>query len=102
MAGERLFLDASFVVARFSPRDQYHQAARQLAARADDCGELWTTEAVLLEIGAALAAPGQRKLRFAFGISSTAILVTGWSRSRVASWSGPWSSSASAQTKPGA
>ena len=50
MAGERLFLDAGFVVARFSARDQYHQAARNLAARVAEYRELWTTEAVLLEV----------------------------------------------------
>jgi predicted nucleic acid-binding protein len=31
-----------------------------LAARLGDCRELWTTEAILLEIGAAFAAPAQR------------------------------------------
>jgi len=62
MAGERLFLDAGFVVARFSPRDQYHQAARRVGGRLRDYRELWTTEAVLLEISAALAAPGQREI----------------------------------------
>jgi predicted nucleic acid-binding protein len=62
VAGERLFLDVSFVVARFSRRDQYHKAARSLATRTRDYRELWTTEAVLLEIGAAFAAPGQRQI----------------------------------------
>jgi len=62
MPGERLFLDTSFVVARFSPHDQYHQRVRKLAARVRDCRELWTTEAILLEIAAAFAAPAQRHL----------------------------------------
>lgn len=62
MASERLFLDTSFVVARFNRRDQYHEPARELAQRADTCRELWTTEAVLLEVGGAFRDPGQRSL----------------------------------------
>lgn len=62
MAGERLFLDAGFVVARFNVRDQYHEAARSLASRVRDCRELWTTDAVLLEIGAAFASPPRRSI----------------------------------------
>ena len=62
MAVDRLFLDTGFVVARFYRRDQYHQSARALAKRCDECNELWTTEAILLEIGAAFREPRQRKV----------------------------------------
>jgi uncharacterized protein len=57
---ERLFLDRSFVVARFYRRDQYHASAHHLNETVDTCAELWTTEAVLLEVGAAFSSPGQR------------------------------------------
>ncbi len=58
--GDRLFLDSGFFVARFSPRDQYHQAARRLTRLVDEARELWTTEAILLEVGAVFRRPGQR------------------------------------------
>ncbi len=60
MAADRVFLDSGFFVARFNPRDQYHQAARRLARLVDEADELWTSEAILLEVGAAFRAPGQR------------------------------------------
>lgn len=60
--GDRLFLDSGFFVARFNPRDQYHQAARRLAGLADEAGELWTTEAILLEVGAVFRGPAQRHI----------------------------------------
>lgn len=62
MAAERLFLDTGFLLAAFNQRDQYHQAALRLSARLDTCRELWTTDAVLLELGAALSAPPQRQV----------------------------------------
>lgn len=62
MAAERLFLDAGFVIARFRKNDQYHVSARALANRCDQCRELWTTEAVFLEIGAAFREPLERPL----------------------------------------
>ena len=62
MPREKLFLDTSFVQAWFNRRDQYHQPARQLAQRRRDCQELWTTEAVLLEIGSAFRAPQRRAI----------------------------------------
>ncbi len=62
MAVDRLFLDTGFVLARFNRRDQYHQAALALAKRCDACSELWTTEAVLLEVGAAFREPNQRRI----------------------------------------
>jgi predicted nucleic acid-binding protein len=62
MAVDRLFLDTGFVVARFNRRDQYHQAARRLAETFDACRELWTTEGVLLEVGAAFRETSQRAI----------------------------------------
>ena len=62
MAVDRLFLDTGFVVARFYRRDQYHQSALALAKRCDECNELWTTEAIFLEIGAAFREPKQRRV----------------------------------------
>jgi predicted nucleic acid-binding protein len=62
MARERLFLDTSFVVARFYRRDQHHQRANQLKVRIESCAELWTTEAILLEVGAAFCHPLQRSI----------------------------------------
>lgn len=62
MAGDRLFLDTGFVLAWFNRRDQYHEVARKLAGSFLACRELWTTEAILLEVGAAFCSPGQRSI----------------------------------------
>jgi len=62
VAAERLFVDTAFLLAVFNQRDQYHQAALRLSARVRKCRELWTTDAVLLEIGAAFSAPAQRQI----------------------------------------
>lgn len=48
------FIDTSFVIALVNKGDQYHGEAASLAARFDK-RELVTTDAVLLEIGNALA-----------------------------------------------
>ncbi|HXG64758.1 MAG TPA: PIN domain-containing protein [Blastocatellia bacterium] len=50
----RIFVDTLFVVALVNPRDQYHQRATELADRFEN-SPLLTTDAVLLEIGNALA-----------------------------------------------
>lgn len=50
----RIFVDTLFVVALINQRDQYHQQASKLADRFAEYS-LITTEAVLLEIGNALA-----------------------------------------------
>ena len=60
MARERLFLDTSFIVARFYRRDQFHSSAMQLTQRLNTCEELWTTEAILLEVSAVFSSPDQR------------------------------------------
>lgn len=62
MTSDRLFLDTGFVLAWFNRRDQYHEVARKLAARFLSCAELWTTEAILLEIGAAFSSTDQRPI----------------------------------------
>jgi predicted nucleic acid-binding protein len=55
-AAESFFLDTGFAIALLSPRDQYHAAAQQLAARLRaNPARIVTTEAVIFEIGAALA-----------------------------------------------
>jgi uncharacterized protein len=59
---DRLFLDTSYVVARFNRRDQYHRQARRLAAQIAESRELWTTDAVLLEIAAAFSHPEHRPI----------------------------------------
>jgi uncharacterized protein len=50
----KIFVDTLFVVALINQRDQYHQKAYELAEKLDRYS-LLTTDAVLLEIGNALA-----------------------------------------------
>jgi len=57
MPSDRLFLDTSFVQARFNRRDRYHERAMSFDHRLHACREIWTTEAVLLEIGAVFRKP---------------------------------------------
>ncbi len=49
-----MFIDTLFVVALLNQRDQYHRRAEELAGRYED-GRFLMTDAVLLEIGNALA-----------------------------------------------
>lgn len=50
------FLDTGFVIALTSPRDQFHSIAEQLSETIETEGvRLVTSDAVILEIGAALA-----------------------------------------------
>jgi len=51
---DRLFVDTLFIVALVNRRDQYHRQALDLADQYDEW-PLLTTDAVLLEIGNALA-----------------------------------------------
>lgn len=51
MSGPRLFLDTGFVLALLNRADQYHDRARAWAAYLPRVAGLWTTEAVLTEIG---------------------------------------------------
>ncbi len=56
MIDSTIFLDTGFAIALLSPRDQYHAIALHLAAQIRQRGiRVITSNAVLLEIGAALA-----------------------------------------------
>src|SRR5688572_1791803 len=59
-SSDRLFLDTGYVIARFNRRDQHHDTAKQLAGALTAACELWTTDAVLLEISAAFSHPDHR------------------------------------------
>jgi len=56
MSGDRLFLDTAFVQARLNRADQYHAQAASLAPVLHQAKEVWTTEAVLIELANALSA----------------------------------------------
>jgi predicted nucleic acid-binding protein len=56
MTGERLFLDTAFVQALLNRHDQYHDQAKGLLPRVRAAAQVWTTEAILVEIGNALSA----------------------------------------------
>jgi len=62
VAAERLFVDTSFLLALLNQRDEHHAAAVKVSRRFPECRELWSTEAILLEIGAALRATSQRRI----------------------------------------
>ena len=55
MNAERFFLDTAYVQALLNVRDQYHRPAQVLFPRVRDANEVWVTEAVLTEVGNALA-----------------------------------------------
>jgi len=57
-----LFLDTGYVIARFNRRDQYHASARKLAGAITVARELWTTDAVLLEVSSAFSHPDHRSI----------------------------------------
>jgi hypothetical protein len=52
---DRIFLDTAYVLALLNRLDQYHRRATSLAVAVRSAREVWVTEAVLLEIGNALA-----------------------------------------------
>jgi uncharacterized protein len=56
MSQDRFFLDTAYVLARVDRRDQYHRSAVALHQRVREAAEVWTTEAVLIEIGNGLGA----------------------------------------------
>ena len=63
MARTTLFVDTGYVIALVSPRDRFHAAAIEWAARIKrDKILLLTSRAVQLEIGAALARPPYRSV----------------------------------------
>lgn len=57
----RVFLDTVFVTALLNPRDQYHQRAMQFVSYLETSSEVWTTEAVLVEVGNSLGAVDRDK-----------------------------------------
>lgn len=59
-ASDRLFIDTSYLIARFNRFDQYHDCAVALDNVIHRARELWTTDAILLEFAAAFGSPGQR------------------------------------------
>jgi len=59
---DRIFLDTGYVIARFNRRDQHHAKAKQLAGVIAAARELWTTDAVLLEVAAAFSHPSHRTI----------------------------------------
>ena len=52
---DRLFLDTAFIQAMLNERDQYHDQAKRIFPRVRTAAEVWITEAVLVEVGNALA-----------------------------------------------
>ncbi|HEY3265380.1 MAG TPA: PIN domain-containing protein [Armatimonadota bacterium] len=56
MPADRLFLDTACILARVNAADKYHASAEALAARVRLAAEVWTTEAILVEVGDALSA----------------------------------------------
>lgn len=56
MTRDRLFMDTAFVQALLNKRDQYHPQALSLLPRLKAAHEVWTTEAILVEVGNALSA----------------------------------------------
>ncbi len=52
---QRIFLDTAFVIALLNRRDKYHNIAKALMDLVRQSPEIWVTEAVLVEIGNALA-----------------------------------------------
>jgi len=53
---DRLFLDTAYVQALYSRTDLHHGAANAFIPRLEAAAEIWTTEAVLIEIGNGLSA----------------------------------------------
>jgi len=55
MKPNRFFLDTAYVLALLNPNDTYHKQAKALLTSMHLAREVWITEAVLIEIGNALA-----------------------------------------------
>lgn len=51
----RLFLDTVFIQALLNRRDFYHSKAKAFFPKVREAVEIWTTEAVLIEVGNALS-----------------------------------------------
>ena len=55
MKPTRFFLDTAFVQALLNRNDQYHRIAKSRLNELRTAKEVWTTEAILIEIGNALS-----------------------------------------------
>ena len=66
MSNERLFLDTVFVIGLLNPNDQHHGKAKELFPRFRAAGEVWTTDAILVEIGNGLRAIQHRQTAVRF------------------------------------
>ncbi len=55
MNSKRFLLDTAYVLALLNTRDQYHQEAVALFPHVRAASEVWITEAILVEVGNALA-----------------------------------------------
>ena len=60
MNGEQYFLDAFFAMALFNRRDRHHASAQAWLGRLRTARDVWTTGAVLLEIGDGLSVVDRR------------------------------------------
>jgi predicted nucleic acid-binding protein len=61
MSKERLFIDTAFIQAVLNKQDQYHAQALKLLPKVKNALEVWTTEAVLMEVGNALSTFNRQK-----------------------------------------
>ncbi len=55
MKPTRLFIDTAFVQALLNSNDQYHRIAKSRLSELRTAKEVWTTEAILIEIGNTLS-----------------------------------------------
>jgi predicted nucleic acid-binding protein len=55
MVLDRFFLDTAYVIALLNSHDSYHEKAAKLLSQIHNAQEVWTTEAVLTEIGNSLS-----------------------------------------------
>lgn len=62
MSKEKLFLDTVFIQAILNKNDQYHSQAFKLLPQVKKALEVWTTEAVLMEVGNALSTFNRQKV----------------------------------------
>jgi len=55
MNANRFFLDTAYVLALLNPKDPYNKRAKAFLPKISGAREVWVTEAVLVEVGNALA-----------------------------------------------
>jgi predicted nucleic acid-binding protein len=61
VTAERFFLHTAYVQALLNSRDDYHDRAVALFPRVRAAREVWVTEAILVEVGNALARSFRRE-----------------------------------------